>query len=101
MSTNPLTGADKKKSDFWTKVAQAFNQAAPSVFAKKPPKTLNSRHNQAAPLVSKWCWCVTEAYREKPSGTNDDDITQNDHDLYEIKMGKKFNLMHWWCLLKD
>jgi len=44
---------------------------------------------------------VAEAYREKLSGINEDDITQNAHDLYEFKMGKKFNLMHWWYLLKD
>jgi len=41
---------------------------------------------------------VAKAYREKPSGANEDDIIQNDHDIYEIKMGKKFNLMHWWYL---
>ena len=94
-STNPLTGAEQKKSDFWTKVAQTFNQAAPSGSAKKPSKSLNSRWNRAAPLVSKWCGCVEMTYREKPSGANEDDIIQNTHDLYEIKMGKKFNLMHW------
>jgi len=46
-------------------------------------------------------WRVAEVYREKPSGANEDDIIQNAHDLYEIKMGKKFNLMHWWYLLRD
>jgi len=61
---------DQNKFGFWTKVAQVFNQAAPSGFAKKPPKILNSRWNRAAPLVSKWCGCVAEAYREKPSGAN-------------------------------
>jgi len=74
VSTNLLTGADQKKSDFWTKVTQAFNQAAPTGSAKKPPKALNSHWNRAAPLVSKWCGCVAEAYREKPSGANEDDI---------------------------
>ena len=44
---------------------------------------------------------MAEAYREKPSGANEDDIIQNSHDLYEIKTGKKFNLMHWWYLLRD
>jgi len=94
VSTNPLTGANQKKSDFCTKVAHAFNQAAPSGAAKKPPTTINSRWNRAAPLVSKWCGCVVEAYQEKPSGANEDDIFQNAHNLYEIKMGKKFTLMH-------
>ena len=44
---------------------------------------------------------MAEVYREKPSGANEDDIIQNTHDLYELKMGKKFNLKHWWCLLRD
>jgi len=92
VSTNPLIGADQKKFGFWTKVTQAFNQAAPSGSAKKPPNTLNSRWNRAAPLVSKWVWVCHG--REKPSGTNKDDVIQNAHDLYELKMGKQFNLMH-------
>ena len=42
-----------------------------------------------------------EAYRDKPSGTNEDDIIQNAHNIYEYRTGKRFNLMHWWHLLKD
>ena len=34
-------------------------------------------------------------------GQIEDDILQNVHDSYEIKVGEKFNLMHWWYLLKD
>jgi len=30
VSTNPLTGADQKKSGFWTKVTYIFNQNAPN-----------------------------------------------------------------------
>ena len=101
VSTNPLTRVDQKKYGFWTKVAHAFNQATPSDATKKPPKTLNSRWNRAAPLVLKWCGCVAKVYREMPSGTNEDDTLQNAHNLYEIKMEKKFNLMHWWYLLQD
>jgi len=37
VSTNALTGADQKKSGFWTKVAQAFNQAAPTEETTKNP----------------------------------------------------------------
>jgi len=101
VSTDPITGTDQKKSGFWTKVALAFNQAAPTESAKKPAKTLNSRWNRAAPLVSKFTGSVGEAYRDKPSGTNEDDVIQRAHDIYEFRMGKRFNLMHWWHLLKD
>jgi len=101
VSTNPITRANQKKSGFRAKVAQAFNQEAPSGSVKKPPKILNSHWNQTAPLVAKWSRCVAEAYRKKSSGANEDDILQNAHDLYELKMGKKFNLMHWWYLLRD
>ena len=40
---------------------------------------------------------MAEAYQEKPSRANEDDILQNAHDLYELKMGKKF----WWYRLID
>ena len=101
VSTNLLTGVDQKKYGFWNKVAYVFNQAAPNGAAKKPPRTLNSCWNRAASLVSKWCGCVAEAYQKKPGGANKDDILQNAHDSCEIKMEKKFNLMHWWYLLRD
>jgi len=39
-------------------------------------------------LVSKWCGCLAKAYQEMPSGANHDDILQNTHDSYEIKVEK-------------
>ena len=51
--------------------------------------------------MSKWCRFAAKAYQEKPSGANDDDILQNAHDSYKIKVGKKFNLMHWSYLFGD
>jgi len=68
---------------------------------RKTLKTLNCRWTWVAPLVSKWCRCVVEAYRKKSSGANEELILQNAHDLYECKVGKMFDLMHWWYLHKD
>ena len=101
VSTSPLTRADQKKFGFWTKVAYVFNQNAPNGAAKKASKMLNFSWNRATPLVSKWQGCVVEAYRKKPSGSNEELINQNAHEFYEVKMGKKFDIMHWWYLLKD
>ena len=44
---------------------------------------------------------MAQAYRANPSGTNEDDIMQNAQDLYVAMVGKAFDLMHWWVLLKD
>jgi len=49
--------------------------------------------------MSKWYECVAEAYWEKPSRANKDDIPLNTHDSYEIKMENKFNL--FWNVLDN
>jgi len=54
VSTNPITGADKKLAG---KVANIFNQHALDGASKKMGKVC-ARWNRAAPLVSKWCACV-------------------------------------------
>jgi len=100
-TTEPSTRADQKKYGFWTKVAYVFNQNAPNGATMKASKTLNSHWNRAAPLVLKWYGCVTKPYQEKSNGSNEQLIIQNAYDFYEIKMGKKSNLMHWRYLLKD
>ena len=87
VSTNPITGADQKLAGFWTKVASIFNQHAPDSASKRTGKVCNARWNRAAPLVSKWCACVGQAYRAKPSGANEDDVMQNAQYLYVSMVG--------------
>jgi len=43
VSTNPLIGADQKKTGFWTKIASAYNQHAPDGAAKRSAKVCNAR----------------------------------------------------------
>jgi len=45
ISTNPITGADHKKSKFWNKVAIAFNRYAPEWATKRTGKICNARWN--------------------------------------------------------
>jgi len=75
--TNPFTKANQKKTGFWTKVAYAHNQHALNGAIKRTGKVFNARWNRAAPLIPKWCACVAQAYREKPSAVNDENIMQN------------------------
>ena len=101
MSTDPISGADHKKSGFWNKVALLYNRYAPEGATIRTSKILNARWNRASPLVSKFSSSVSEAYRINPSGANEDMIMQLAHQGYQNKVGKTFNLMHWWLLLKD
>ena len=97
----PLIKANQKKIGFWTKVPYAYNQHASNGAAKRRVKIYNVCWNEAAPLVSKQCVCVAQAYQANPSGMNEDDIIWKAQDLYAIIVGKPFDLMHWWVLLKD
>ena len=82
-------------------MAIAFNCYAPERTTKKTSKICNPRWNQASPLVSKWCGSVGEAYRTNPSGPKENTIKQLACELYEQKVGKRFDLVHGWLLLKD
>jgi len=44
---------------------------------------------------------MAQAYRANPSGANEDNIMENAQYLYASIVGKAFDLMHWWVLLKD
>jgi len=88
VSTNPITGADHKKSRFWNKVEILYNRYAPERAIKRTGKICNARWNWASPLVSKWCGSVAEAYRINPSGANEDTIMQLGHESYQTKVGK-------------
>jgi len=101
VSTNPITGVDHKKSGFWNKVAIAFNRYALEGATKRTGKICNAHWNRASPLVSKWCGSIVEAYRMNPSRTKEDTIKQLAHESYHNKVGKTFDPMHWWLLLKD
>jgi len=53
------------------------------------------------PLEPSSSTCVGQAHRGNPSGANEDDIMQKVQDLYIDMVGKPFDLMQWWMLLKD
>lgn len=44
---------------------------------------------------------MAQEYREKASGENKENVIQNAQDLYVRMVGKPFDLIHWWALLKD
>jgi len=94
VSTNPVIGADHKKSGFWNKVTLTYNRYPPDRAVKRTGKMFNARWNRASSLVSKWCGYVEEAYQTNASGLNEDTIMQLAHQLYKQKVGKRFDVMH-------
>jgi len=77
VSTSPFSGADQRKTGFWTKVTYTYNQHTHNGAAKSAGKVLNARWNRTAPLLSKWCAFMAQAYREKPSGENEENVMLN------------------------
>jgi len=48
VSTNPLIGADQKKSGFWTKVTHIYIQHPPSGASKRTSTVCNARWNRSS-----------------------------------------------------
>ena len=82
-------------------MALAYNKYAPDGATKRTEKICNARWNQAALLVSKWYLCVGETYQINLSGENEETTIQLAHELHNQKVHKRFDLIHWWLLLKD
>ena len=100
-STDLIVGTDKKRSSFWDKVAVYFNEHRPPGFSRCSARTCNGRWLRYCPLVNKWKGILLEIERLNESGSNVVRIIEKAHELYKMRMGKKFELEHWYTMLKD
>ena len=55
---------------------------------------------RCCPLVNKWTGILLEIERLNESGSNEVRILEKAHELYKKRMGKKFELEHWYAMLK-
>jgi len=100
-STDPTVGTNKKRSSFWSKIAMYFNEHRPQGSARHFAKTCNGRWLRCCPLVNKWIGILLEIEHLNESGSNEVRILEKAHELYKMHMGKKFELEHWYAMLKD
>ena len=87
-----VVGNDQKRSDF---------EHGPRGASERTWKTLNGRWSRCAPLVSKWAGIISEVERINQSGWNEVMILEAAHKLYTECTRKKFDLEHWYEMLKD
>lgn len=100
-SVDPITGADQKRTSFWGKVAANFNTHAPKGAMQRSGKTCNARWNRTYPLVNKWVGIMDQMERNNVSGSNIEDIMNRAHETFLKRVGRKFDLEHWYYMLKD
>ena len=89
------------KTSFWGKVATNFNIHAPKGAMWRTEKTCNARWNRGYPLVNKWVEIMDEMEHNNMSGSIMENIVNCAHEMFLKSMGKKFELEHWYYLLKD
>ena len=78
-----------------------FNEHRPQGSSKRSAKTCNGRWLRCCSLVNKWTGILLEIERLNESGSNEVIILEKAHELYKKRMGKKFELEHWYAMLKD
>lgn len=100
-NTDPVTGTDQKKTSFWGKVATNFNTHAPKGAMRRTGKTCNARWNRGYPLVNKWVGIMDEMERNNVSESSMEDIVNRAHEMFLKRVGRKFDLEHWYYLLKN
>jgi len=100
-STDPTIGTDQKRSSFWSKIAVYFNEHRPPGSSRCSARTCNGRWLRCCPLVNKWKGILLEIERLNESGSNVVRIIEKAHELYKMRMSKKFELVHWYAMLKD
>ena len=101
IGTDAVVGSDQKKSSFWKRVAETFNEHRPRGASIRSWKTLNGRWSRCSPLVSKWAGILLEVERSNHSGWNDSMIVEHAQKLFIERDGKRFELEHWYDMLKD
>lgn len=101
VGTDAVIGNDQKKSGYWARMTSNFNDHRPRGASPRSWKMLNGRWGRCSPLVSKWAGIMLEVECINQSGWNEVMILEVAHKLYKERMGKKFDLKHWYELLKD
>jgi len=96
-----VVGSDQKKSSFWKRVASNFNEHRPRGMLIRSWKTLNGRWSRCSPLVSKREGILLELEHSNQSGWNDNMIIEYAQKLFTERIRKRFDLDHWYDMLKD
>jgi len=101
VGTDPIIGVDQRTGGFWNRVVSTFNEYRPQGVLARTSKTCNSRWLRCVPIVNKWIGIMLEVECSNLSGWNDAKILQEAHRLYIERTMKKFELEHWYEMLKD
>jgi len=64
-------------------------------------KTCNARWNRGYPLVNKWVGIMDEMEHNNVSRSSMEDIMNSTHETFLKRMARKFDLEHWYYLLKN
>ena len=82
-------------------MATKFNTHAPKGGMQRTGKTFTTYWNRCYPLVNKWVRIMDEMERNNVSGSSMEDIVNRAHEMFLKRVGRKFDLEHWYYLLKD
>lgn len=99
-SKDPIYGNDKKGDTFWKEVTAEFNRKGNGKRTREfnQLKIHWSRLKSSIGDFNDYWSKVTQMHT---SGYSDDMLEEEAQKMYANKFGKRFQLVHWWKILKD
>lgn len=101
-SKDSIVGNDQKGGSFWKRIGDYYASSTHVLGGAEPrrPDLCRQRWQKISRAVSRFCGTYAEAYDEKASGMNEEDILQNAHQIYTNIYKKKFALEYAWTVLR-
>jgi len=100
VSKDPIRGNNKKFDTFWKEITEEFNRKGNG----KPRREINQlkiHWSRVKSSITDFNDAWTQIAQMHTSGYSDDMLEEEAQKVYETRFGKRFQLVHWWKILKE
>lgn len=101
ISMDPVQGTDQKKTAFWARVKQFFDENKPYE-SNRTEVSLMNRWSTIQGATNKFCGCYAQVESRNRSGSNNEDKLCEAREMYQkMNKGSSFQFEHCWAALKN
>jgi hypothetical protein len=100
VSKDPIRGNDKKHDTFWKEITEEFNRKGDGK-RRREVNQLKVHWSRLKSSITDFNDAWSQIAKVHTSGYSDDMLEEEAQKVYEIRFGKRFQLVHWWKILKE
>jgi hypothetical protein len=100
VSKDPIRGNDKKHDTFWKEITEEFNRKGDRK-RRREVNQLKVHWSRLKSSITDFNDAWSQIAKVHTSGYSDDMLEEEAQKVYEIRFGKRFQLVHWWKILKE